>query len=194
MADKRIFTPRLRGSIFQALTGRTGDVSGRPDGDVRQMLVAAYGEGKRGGVDTRAAAEGLGVTQRTVQRWVAAEGRQRSKPSKGHLKTLSTKARQSASTQRGRAQAIKEARESQRARKGGRFSVFGNQGPKGYERIRGITVSMAPEDVESMYASYELGGDKVLMSWVEGHTQGPNYGVSDWTFQSVDSFDVEDLP
>ena len=36
----------------------------------RAMLAAMYGRGARGRVNTRAAAEALGVSQRTVQRWI----------------------------------------------------------------------------------------------------------------------------
>ena len=41
--DKQGFTPQLRGTLFSALTGRGGDVSGRPDADVHGMLLAIGG-------------------------------------------------------------------------------------------------------------------------------------------------------
>ena len=41
--DKQGFTPQLRGTLFSALTGRGGDVSGRSDADVRGMLLAIGG-------------------------------------------------------------------------------------------------------------------------------------------------------
>src|SRR5664279_1619399 len=97
--DKQGFTTTLRSLLFASLTGREGDVSGQPTGDVPAMLTAAYGPGPRGGVHTRAAAADLGVSQRTVQRWVAGEGHQRNRPAPEHLRTLARKARQAATTQ-----------------------------------------------------------------------------------------------
>ena len=59
-------TPSTPGSrIWQALTGTVEPTS------VRDLLAYAYGPGPRGGaVNTRAAADALGVSVRTVQRWV----------------------------------------------------------------------------------------------------------------------------
>ena len=71
-----------RSSLFRGLTGRQGaDVSGKAgtSPDLRGMLLAAYGPGARGGVNTAAAAQDLGVSRRTVERWVAPEGRQRAR-------------------------------------------------------------------------------------------------------------------
>ena len=47
-------------SIFQGLTGRKGSPTG---GNVRDMIIGAFGTTKRGGPNTRAAAESLGVSQ-----------------------------------------------------------------------------------------------------------------------------------
>ena len=64
----------LRGKIFSALTGQKADVSGKPTGDLRGMLLAVGGASPKtkSGIDLTAAAHKLGVTRRTVERWLKA--------------------------------------------------------------------------------------------------------------------------
>lgn len=59
-------TPDARGSrrIFEALADRT------PHPRAKRMLTDLFGRSARGGPNTAAAAEGLGVSRRTVQRWI----------------------------------------------------------------------------------------------------------------------------
>ena len=69
MADRR-----LRGTVFQALTGQTGaDVSGTTTGDLLGQIRAIGGSSARtrSGIDLTRAATRLGVSRRTVERWVA---------------------------------------------------------------------------------------------------------------------------
>ena len=186
------FTPRLRSTLFTALTGRAGDVSGKADADPAGMLLAAFGEGRRGGVNTRAAAQGLGVSQRTVQRWLAPEGHQRSRPSAGHRKTLTASARRAATTKQGRRRALADARDGAKARRITRLSVTGMQGPtvdgKEYRRYRKVDINLDPDAVESMWGAYEDGGDKGLVSWLAGYA-GDEY-VPDWGFDSIDDLQL----
>ncbi len=186
--DKPGFTPDLRQTLFGALTGRAGDVTGRPDGDLRGMLQAAFGEGRRpGGVDTRSAAQGLGVTQRTVQRWLAGADRQRHQANPQHLKAIASRARQAASTQRGRRTSVADVRQGPLARRGARLSVRGVQGPiragTDYRRLRRVDVELQPEDVDALLSAYERGGDRAFVSWLEGHMD--QQYVADWGFESI---------
>ena len=65
----------LRGKLFSAITGRDADVSGQPGGDLRGMLMAVGGASRRtqSGIDLTKAAKSLGVSRRTVERWVKTE-------------------------------------------------------------------------------------------------------------------------
>lgn len=187
------FTPKLRGTVFAALTGHEGDVSGTGE-DVRGMLLAAFGPGPRGGANTRRAAQKLGVSQRTVQRWLAAEGRQRSRPSPDHLKDLTKRARQVATTKRGRRTALAAARKDAMSRYGAKVVVRGDQGPRragrDYTRFRRTDLVLDPADVEAMRGAYEVGGDKEFVAWMEGHFDH-NY-VDGWSFSSIESLEVTD--
>ena len=59
---------RNRGAehIWKAFGGR---VAARAPTEVRELLSNVYGANSRGGVNARAAAAGLGVSERTIQRW-----------------------------------------------------------------------------------------------------------------------------
>lgn len=185
--DKEGFTPNLRQTLFGALTGRAGDVTGRPDGDLRGMLQAAFGEGRRpGGVNTRAAADSLGVTQRTVQRWLAGAERQRHGASPEHMKAIARRARQAASTQRGRRVAVAAARQGPLARNGGQLTVRGRQGPRGYERLRRIDLAVRPDQVDAALTAYERGGDRAFVTWLEGEVD-QEY-VAGWNVQDIEDF------
>lgn len=185
--DKRGFTAGLRQTLFGALTGRAGDVTGRPDGDLRAMLQAAFGEGRRpGGVNTRAAADSLGVTQRTVQRWLAGAQRQRHGASPEHMKAIARQARQAASTQRGRRAAVAAARQGPLARNGGQLTVRGKQGPRGYERVRRIDLTVGPDQVQAALNAYERGGDRAFVSWLEGEVD-QEY-VAGWNVEEIEDF------
>lgn len=193
--DKRGFTSNLRQTLFGGLTGRGGDVSGRPDGDLRAMLQTAFGEGRRpGGVDTRAAAEGLGVTQRTVQRWLAGADRQSHGANPEHMKAIARKARQAATTQSGRRAATAAVRQGPLARNGARLTVRGQQGPmrsgNDYRRFRAVDFDLGPEDVNALLSAYERGGDRAAVGWLESHADAQY--VADWSFESISDLNMGD--
>lgn len=191
--DASTFNAGLRGRLFAALTGRPEAVTGA-GADVTGLLQAAFGTGARGRVNTRAAAAELGVSQRTVQRWIAGEGRQRNRPRADHLKSLRTKARQAASTQRGRRQAIASTRQSARSRYGARLNIKGVMGPSragtDYLRDRRILLQMTPEAVEGLLDAYEQGGDRGLVTWLEGYADREY--LEDWTFGTITDFSLDD--
>ncbi|UQN31787.1 hypothetical protein [Brachybacterium kimchii] len=178
-------------NIFQGLTGRQGSPTG---GSVRSMIVAAFGTTSRGGPNTRAAAQELGVSQRSVQRWIAGEDRkQRSKPRADHLSTLRTSARQAATTKKGRKASLDKARSRFANRKSARLTTHGMQGPEGggtgYSRQRTVTVELGANDIDAMFDAYEKGGDAAVTQWLEQH-HSANY-VPGWTFEGIDTIGIE---
>jgi transposase len=188
------FTRELRGKLFGALTGRAGDVSGQPDGDVRGMLMAVGGPARtKSGIDLSAAAKSLGVTRRTVERWVT-DATEKGKPRGKNLDNLVGKARQAATTKQGRRAALANARKGPMTRYGAKMTVRGEQGPtmqgKDYRRFRKLDLVLTPESVEEMLDAYERGGDKAFLSWLEGYTD-ENY-LEGWGFDSIADMDLTD--
>ena len=124
----------LRGKLFAALTGRQVDVSGTAGADLRGQLMAVGGPSGRtkSGIDLTKAAKGLGVSRRTVERWVKTEQTgDGQRPSPGHAKKLATKARQAATTKAGRKAALAGSTVRQAvASRGARLSITGLQGPR----------------------------------------------------------------
>src|SRR4051794_29802263 len=91
----------LRGKVFNLLTGMQADVSGSPQGDLRGMLLAVGGTSSktRSGIDLTGAAAKLGVSRRTVERWVrTSQTGTGQRPSAAHLTNLAKQARQAATT------------------------------------------------------------------------------------------------
>lgn len=193
--EKEGFTPGLRSALFQALTGRTADVTGSREGELRGMLMAIGGPSTRtgSGIDLTAAAKQLGVTRRTVERWVTG-ATERGRPTGKNLTNLVAKSRQAATTQRGRRAALADTRKSQLPSYGAKLGVTGEQGPtragRDYRRLRRIDLALDPAEVEAMLGAYEQGGDKGFVSWFEGHAD-QSY-VNDWGIDSVDGVELRD--
>lgn len=184
--EKKEFTPGLRQKLFGAMTGRGGNVAG--GGSLTDKLVAAFGPGKRGAaVDVRAAAKGLGVTPRTVQRWVSGQIRS---PKPGHAKQLDKMARQAATTKAGRRAALAAVRGDRASRFGATLDLQGTQGPTDYERPKRRTrLDLTGADVDDMRDAYEAGGDQGLVSWANGWLD-QNY-VDDWNIERIDDWGVD---
>jgi len=193
----------LRGRVFAALTGNNqADVSGKGD-DVTGMLMAIGGPSSRtrSGIDLTQAAGSLGVSRRTVERWVksAATGTGQ-RPSPTHSKALTGKARQAASTKAGRKAALSGVRAAKTFARGARISINGMQGPhaagRDYLRERTTQLELDPEAVEAMLDAYEQGGEKAFTAWatnhwgVDGGDGAPAY-LDDWRFESMNSVDLE---
>ncbi len=192
------FTTVLRGTLFSAFSGNPADVSGRADADVRGMLLAIGGPGKtKSGIDLSAAAKELGVTRRTVERWVTTAG-ERSKLGGANLAKVRTQSRQAATTKQGRRKAVARVRDaggpggSSIARYGSKITLKGSQGPaaagKDYLRNRSISLQLDPESAQGMFDAYAEGGDKGFVSWMEGYA-GDTY-VDGWSIGSIDSFQI----
>ena len=187
----------LRGKLFTALTGRDADVSGQAGGDLRGMLMAVGGASRRtkSGIDLTKAAKSLGVSRRTVERWVKTEQTGTGqRPSAQHAKSLATKARQAATTKAGRRAALAGSSMRQAiASRGARLSITGLQGPhaagRDYMRNRTTQLELDPADAEAMMDAWENGGEKGFMTWATGHW-GNEY-LDDWKFDAVDAIDIE---
>jgi hypothetical protein len=192
--DKPGFTPQLRGTLFSALTGRGGDVSGRPDADVRGMLLAIGGPANtKSGINLTAVAAELGVSRRTAERWVT-NASQKIRLRGANLAKVVAKSRQAATTKAGRRKAMAAVRQGPRSRYGAKLSVTGQQGPlrsgTAYRRRRKITLDLAPAATDAMLAAYEDGGDKGYMAWLETYAS-ENY-LDDWGFDSISDIAVDD--
>lgn len=189
----------LRHTLFTALTGRTGDVSGKAGGDIREMLMAVGGPSAktRSGIDLTRAAGKLGVSRRTVERWVkTADTGTGQRPSPAHLKALTGAARRTASTQRGRRAVLTETgMRQQLGANGARVSITGPQGPhaagRDYMRVRTTQLDLDPTDVHAMLDAWEKGGDKGFLAWATGHW-GEQY-LDDWKFDGIDGLDIDRL-
>lgn len=191
MADRR-----LRGTVFQALTGRTGaDVSGSVAGDLLGQLRAVGGPSTRtrSGIDLTRAASRLGVSRRTVERWVAsaAAGGGR-RPSPASARTIASRARSAATSQRGRREAVQAAR-AQAAQNGVRLRINGRQGPtragRDYLRPRQTFQNLSPDEADSLFDAYERGGEQGFLDWATSYWD-QNY-LDGWGFDTIDGVEVD---
>lgn len=181
----------LRGLLFGALSGRpNSDVSGKADGDVKGMLLAVGGasDKTRSGIDLTSAAKALGVSRRTVERWVrSADSGTGQRPSKEHQTTLARASRQRATTKAGRAQTLAGSSRMQRmARHGGKVRINAFQGPmeNKYKRLRTVEWDLSAAEAREMMAAYEARGDAGFMAWAQQF--GTENYVPDWQIGDVE--------
>lgn len=199
--DTTKFTGRLRNTVFGALTGIPGDVSGDRGGQLRDMLMAIGGPARtKSGINLTEVAKELGVTRRTVERWVTTDGTERGKPKPATLAAVAKKSRQAATTQQGRAKALGRMRGGAGAGSGGaaiatygaKLTVRAHQGVvaggREYLRDRTIALALDPDAVEAMNAAYAQGGDKAFLAWAENHADA-TYAAG-WGIDRIDSLDL----
>lgn len=185
----------VRGKIFAALTGRQADVSGRADGDLAGMLMAVGGPSSRtkSGIDLTKAAKSLGVSRRTVERWVRTQQTGTGqRPSKHHAQSLARKSRQAATTKAGRKAALDASPLGRSiAARGARISISAVQGPheRSYMRRRTTQLDLDPGDAQAMLDAWENGGDKGFLGWATDQW-GQEY-LDDWRFGDIDTVDIE---
>ena len=178
-----------RRALFQALTGNEGADVGAGD-NVAGMLRTVYGTVRRGQavVDTREAARRLGVSQRTVQRWLKNENA----PSPEHLAALRKRSRQAATTKRGSARALKRAIATAGFQRDGvRVEVSGMQGPQDYARDRLSRLKLAPDEYQGLLDAYAEGGDNAALEYLQ-EVYGEKY-VDNWRFNTVSGFRLAGL-
>lgn len=162
-------------SLFEAFSNTDqADVSGKGQ-SLMGMLRAIGGtsDRTRSGIDLTRAAERVGVSRRTVERWVSAEETgQGQRPSAQHQKTLTRRSRQAASTQRGRASTVRDSGLRRTFAGGARLSISANQGPIDpiYRRLRTTgPLDLDPDQAQAMIEAYENGGEKGFLKWASNH-------------------------
>lgn len=176
-------------SIFTALTGRADSTASNAN-RIATMLLAVGGTSTRtkSGINLTAAANALGVSRRTVERWVS--GTQA--PSPKHSEALD------------KAAAPDERRQGLARRQGLRGSpaaarmlgapstlrISAQQGPseKAYMRNRSVSVLLDPQDSAGMLAAWEQDGEAGFRAWATGFFS-ENY-VHDWQFGDIDDVDL----
>ena len=170
---------KQRNAVFEAFTRQEATPTGAGEGapGVVRMLRSLYSTTRsvkaEGGaermitsISTKEAARRLGVSQRTVQRWIKGQHN----PSATVMKKLTTKARQAVTTKRGRTQAVRRAIANQKPTANGvRVRVSGMQGPgsKEYSRLRDIGQKLTPEEFEGLQHAYMEGGDSGALDFLE---------------------------
>jgi hypothetical protein len=182
----------LRSNFFGTITGRHGaDVSG--GGNVGSMLLAAFGPSKRDASrpNTAAAAKSLGVSQRTVQRWLAGAGHERQKPKATTLAKISKRARQASTTKAGRARAVAQTF-GKKLPTGMRMKVYGMQGPgdPSYDRLRTVNFDLDDPNLSKGFLNAWVdGGDQGALRWLSDNAE-ETYGMDGWHFGRVDDVDM----
>jgi transposase len=195
---KRPRPQHLGSAIYSSVIGsgdKVPNVSGK--GDIVGMLLAVGGSSSRtaSGIDTARAAKRLGVSPRTVQRWLhTAKTGQGQHPSGENAKKLVTKSRQAATTKRGRQAALARSGARTRLARGATVSMDGWQGPGSskdpYGRDRVTSFTLDPEDVEHMLNAWEDGGQEGFLSWVSNHWSEQKDYPPNWTFGGDGEIDV----
>lgn len=180
--------------VYAGMSGRKGaDTTGRPDTNLKDALLAAYGPGPKGGrVNIAAAAKGLNVSPSTIKRWM----NNKATPKPENLNALLTQARKAASTKKGRSSAAADIKASpagaKMAKYGAKMTVRGIQGREGYERDRTVTWDLPPELADEALQSWENGGDIGLADFMGEYADSDLYGnLDDWNVWNFDDVDLE---
>lgn len=187
-----------RSLFFKAMTGReAAAVSGSKSESILDMLKTVAHR-PNGTVDTKRAAQELGVSQRTIQRWV--KGTQ--KPNLQHGKTLQKKSRQVASTKAGRKKAIQESLKGSRkrmAQRGAKITVKGMQGVSGansmgddYKRLRSATLNLTPDQMQDLMHAYAETGDRGIGEYLE-KLYSDNYGAGQWNMKWINEINLKEI-
>ena len=173
----------LRERMFAFVTGR--QASGALEGDRRAQLIAAFGASARDPArpDVAAAAKGLKVSPRSVQRWVAGGGM-----SPRHAATLRTRARQAMTTKRGRAAAARAAGPPRPPPGRNAIQVGGVQGvisgETGNYRARTTQVQITAEDMDLMRQLWVEHGDNGMEAFLHQHFD--QHYQAGWHFRSIE--------
>ena len=183
LAPGNVDSSAFREQAFTFITGRTA--SGALSGNRAAQLMAAFGPSSRdpSRPDVAAAARGLGVSPRSVQRWLAGAG-----ISRQHATQLSTRARQAMTTKRGRARAARAAGLNTAPRGRNAINVNGVAGVVSSSdhnyRQRDSRVGIRPEDLERMQELWVEHGANGVAAFLHDHFD--RHYVEDWHFQSID--------
>lgn len=174
-----------RNAAFEFFTGqRYEDVTRSP----RSMLQYLYeGKTSRHPIDTKTAAARLGVSQRTVQRWIKGD----SKPRPEISKKLTDKTRRTVTTKRGRAQLAKKAKASLPGTRR-TLMVHGLQGLSAdrndmtYNRHGISRIHLSDDEQRGLIDAWGEGGDNGALRFLEGVYDQPGRYEPGWRFHGVD--------
>ena len=161
----------------------------------RLLAVGGPSHRTKSGIDLTHAAKVLGVSRRTVERWVkTAETGKGQQPSPDHDVLLAKKARQVATTKAGRKESLATSGMAQAAlSRGARISVTGMQGPRraglDYLRRRTTQLDLDPDQVAAMMDAWEQGGDKGFMKWLTDHYDSEY--LDGWGFLDPEAIEIE---
>ncbi len=186
---------KLRNTVAKIFTRSREDVdvTGTDDPEaLPQKLRALAGEGRRTphNIDTAEAAKRLGVTQRTVQRWLKGTH----KPSPKHWGEIREQSRRTDAHKAPRAKTVESHRHA--FSRGGWLTFKGEAGPlrlgKGpsYSRDRSVEVALSPEHADMLLDAYRDRGvdgavDALYVIYEERHLVG-------WGFESIDELELRD--
>lgn len=163
----------LRDALYTAFTNGK-----EPPSDVRGLVSALGG--------TRAAADALGVTTRTVQRWTTTTGAQKRNAPAAKVAQLRTAVRDSPAV---RAQLVGQRRAARLRNSGTSVRIKGMQGVSSeYARRRHITTAMPGRRIEPALTAW-LGGDDDAAAAAFLREFVPEYGKGSfdtWTFEDLD--------
>lgn len=182
-------SPQLREQMFSFLTGRNG--VGAASGDLDAQLISAFGASRRdtSRPDTAAAAKKLGVSQRSVQRWLAGGGVRGD-----HREKIQRTARQAMTTKRGRARALRDSAKAGGAKRprgrtgiklGGRQGVTSDLEVN--YRARECTVGITDADVEAMQNIWVNHGEQGAAAFLQSHYD--EHYAAGWHIQEVESLE-----
>lgn len=152
--------PRSRSQAMWDAIRKTPEKPPTPESMVRDL----YGDTQRGTPNTRAAAEQLGVSQRTVQRWL-----QHGVPTRSEAAENLTRRHGSwRDTAPGRRARLSGRRETRLRNKGTSMVFVGKiRISSADERRRGTTVLISPERMGSILDASLAGDDKLALNRLE---------------------------
>ncbi len=143
--------PRKHRSLMAALAGKPEHPT------LRTQLTQVYGRSARGGPNTARAAELLGVSQRTVQRWLKAG----KLPESAHGQTAASDLANWRESPAGRAQLLGPRRSERFANQGfiakiaGTFRISGDKRPN-----RTVSATVDPEHARDIIEALRAGDDQ----------------------------------
>ncbi|MBN6778890.1 hypothetical protein JRG19_10145 [Pseudoclavibacter alba] len=180
--------------FFRALTGiKDANVAARGN-DFRGMLRAAFPSSNsksQSGIDYKRAAKALGVSPTTVRRWDTNQ----QTPNKKHDKQLRRRARQSASTKRGRQQIISTHINDLKktSHNKARISISGLQGPPthdptkpkdAYTRDRITDVDLPWDKYSELMDIYATRGHESALEYIRQALIARDYPF-DWEYSQI---------
>jgi hypothetical protein len=184
-----------RGLLFTALSGRTGaDIGESPRRSLRGQLLAAFGASPRDPdrPNTRSVATGLGVSVRTVNRWLARPDQQHTVPRTETLDRIHKAAQDAARTKPGRTAAVGDARNGPLGKRGMSITIKANQGPSegdGYSRSRKTVWNLSPDAAQGLFDAYTSQGENGALNYLMNNPE--LYSMDRWWIGEVESFDIK---